>query len=80
MAERPVHPGTITYVDGDTNAVVSVAQAANLPEQSAFAPNAKGIITPIVKVVARSAGSARFVKELGPNDELLRSTTLTVPA
>lgn len=67
------HPGTITYMDGDTNTVISVKPIDTVPESMRFA----GAI-PVVKVVTRTMNAnTREVVEYGPNDELLRSTIQT---
>jgi hypothetical protein len=79
MSEALSHPGTVTYIDGDTNQVVKISQAADLADRSKFAPTKDGP-KPVVKVVARASGQFRYVSEYGPGDELLRTTTLTVPS
>jgi hypothetical protein len=67
------HPGTITYVDADAGSEKALP-VARVPEAMRFAPNAKGVLVPVVRVVARVAGKQRFIRELGPNDEFLRET------
>jgi hypothetical protein len=66
------HPGTITYVDADAQ-TQKVQSAADVPEPLRFADTTSGKV-PVVKVVARIAGGQRFIREYGPNGELLRST------
>jgi hypothetical protein len=70
---RPQHPGTIVYVDGNTNAVVREGPAADVPESVRFADTEQGRV-PVVRVVATTAGDQRFVREYGPAGELLRTT------
>lgn len=75
VSTAPKHPGTITYVDGNTDQVLSVAKIDTVPEAMRFAPGPNGKPVPVVKVVATVAGNQRFIRELGPGDVLLRSTT-----
>lgn len=70
---RPVHPGKITYIDGNTNAVVSTAEISTVPERMRFADTPQGPV-PVVKVIATVAGNQRTIREYGPAGELLRST------
>lgn len=80
MAALPEHPGSVVYIDGDSDKVVLVRLASELATQSAFAETSTGWKA-IVKVVARGgAGALRYVSEYGADDELLRTTTVTVPA
>lgn len=67
------HPGTITYLDGNTHAVVSVEAVENVPEALRFADTPTGKV-PVVKVIATVAGDQRTIREYGPGDQLLRST------
>jgi hypothetical protein len=70
----PKHPGTITYVDGDTGETLSVENVIGLSEEECFAETAAGLV-PIVKVVATMMDeSTREIVEYGPGDERLRST------
>ncbi len=69
----PVHPGKITYIDGNTNKVVSTEDIAKVPETLRFADTPSGKV-PVVKVIATVAGDQRHIREYGPNDQLLRST------
>lgn len=73
MSEPPRHPGTIVYVDGDTGAETE-EDASALPESLRFAETDEGLV-PVVRVVARTAGDRRYIREYGPDGELLRSTT-----
>jgi hypothetical protein len=66
------HPGTITYVDADAH-TEKVRSVADVPDRLRFADTASGKV-PVVRVVARIAGGQRFIREYGPNGELLRST------
>jgi hypothetical protein len=66
------HPGTIVYVDGDTNETTE-EDIANVPESLRFADTDAGPV-PVVRVVARTAGNQRYIREYGPKGELLRST------
>jgi hypothetical protein len=65
------HPGHIVFFENER--VVSVARAASVPESARFAPSASGPV-PVVKVVASRAGAQRFIREYGPEGQLLRST------
>lgn len=73
MATSPAHPGKITYIDGNTNKVVSTDDVAKVPESLRFADTPAGRV-PVVKVIATVAGDQRTIREYGPKDELLRST------
>ncbi len=68
------HPGTITFINGDTNEVISVKPAADLPETMRFATTHDGAV-PVVKVVMRTMDKdSREIVDYGPNGEFLRST------
>ncbi len=71
-AERR-HPGSITYVDGNTDSIVAECPVSEVPESGRFVDTGKGLV-PVVRVVATSAGDQRFVREYGPAGELLRTT------
>jgi hypothetical protein len=71
--QRPQHPGTIVYVDGNTNTVVRETPASEVPESVRYAETDQGWV-PVVRVVATTSGDQRFVREYGPAGELLRST------
>jgi hypothetical protein len=73
VSEQPRHPGTIVYVDGDTGEETT-EDAAAVPESLRFAETEEGLV-PVVRVVARTAGDRRYIREYGPDGELLRSTT-----
>ncbi len=70
---RPQHPGTIVFVDGDTNAVIREVPASAAPDSVRYADTEQGPV-PVVRVVATTAGDQRFVREYGPAGELLRTT------
>jgi hypothetical protein len=70
--KTPKHPGTIVFVEG---AKETVEQAASVPESIRFAPDAKGKLAPVVRVVALTIGDMRTIKEYGADGALLRSTT-----
>jgi hypothetical protein len=72
VSTAPDHPGTIVFVDGDTNEETE-EQAVDVPESIRFAETPEGLV-PVVRVVARTAGTRRIIREYGPNGELLRST------
>jgi hypothetical protein len=67
------HPGTIVFVDGNTNTVVSTDRAADLPAEMRFVETRSGLV-PVVRVVAFTEGGQRTIREYGPAGELLRST------
>ena len=69
-----LHPGKIIFVDGNTDQVVSTREAHEVPESARFAATPSGPV-PVVRVVATVAGDRRFIREYGPNGELLRTTT-----
>jgi hypothetical protein len=60
------------FVDGDTNEE-SEENAADVPESIRFADTPEGPV-PVVRVVARTSGDRRIIREYGPDGELLRST------
>lgn len=70
---KPEHPGKIIYLDGNTQQVVSEANIEDVPESLRFAESADGFI-PIVKVIATVVGDRRYIREYGPDGQLLRST------
>jgi hypothetical protein len=72
VSAAPDHPGTIVFVDGDTNEETE-EQAVDVPESIRFAETPEGLV-PVVRVVARTSGTRRIIREYGPNGELLRST------
>jgi len=78
MSPPPKHPGTITYVDGNTGEE-STSPISEVPEELRFAPDQDGNLVPIVRVVARTAGNQRTIHELGPDGQLLRSTVQIKP-
>jgi hypothetical protein len=68
------HPGTITYVDGATGAVVNAVPATEVPESLRFIER-DGRLVPVVRVVMNQLdASRREIEEYGPNEELLRRT------
>jgi hypothetical protein len=73
MTSAPTHPGSITYVDGDTHHE-QVMPIAQVPPALRFVANAQGQQVPVVRVVATIVGSQRYLREYGPNDEFLRAT------
>ncbi len=74
MSALPPHPGTVTYVDGNTQKVVAVRPASELSERARFAARRGGELVPVVKVVSTKVGKEIHVVELGPGDEPLRRT------
>ena len=76
---KPKHPGTITFIDGKTNKVVSTRKAADLPESIAYAETRKGWV-PVVKVVALQTEDVRFIREYSAKGELLRATQQIRPS
>lgn len=71
--ENPVHPGQITYLDGNTGDVVAVSDVQEVPESMRFVETESGLV-PVVKVVATIVENERLIQEYGPDDEILRST------
>ena len=63
----------ITFIDGNTGAVVATEEASTLPESMRAVQTAAGLV-PIVQVVAHTFGDQREIKEYGAGGELLRST------
>lgn len=74
MTAPPPHPGTIVFVDADTGEERS-QPVASVPEPLRYAPDQRGQLVPVVRVVAQVAGNTRQIHELGPEGQLLRSTT-----
>ena len=70
---KPTHPGTITFVNGDTNVVLSTDPVAAVPEAHRYVEGPRGWV-PVVRVVATTHGRQRTVREYGVAGELLRST------
>ena len=77
MSDKPVHPGTITFVSDDDRE--RVENASGVPESLRFAKNQHGRWVPVVRVVATVAGDQRTIREYGPGGELLRSTVQVKP-
>jgi hypothetical protein len=67
------HPGQIEYIDGNSDRVVKVLTASEVPEAARFAPTTKGLV-PVTRVVATIAGDERTIREYGPDGQFLRST------
>jgi hypothetical protein len=78
MQAKPRHPGSITYVDGDADAIVAECPVAEVPESGRFVDTDAGPV-PVVRVVATTAGDQRLVREYGPKGELLRTTLQVRP-
>jgi hypothetical protein len=74
-ADHPEHPGTVEYIDGNTGRVVRTRDASELPEDRLWV-HVEGRWVPIVRVVAKKYDDDhRVITELGPNNEVLRTTT-----
>ena len=69
----PVHPGTIVYFEGAPEKEVSRMSVSEVPESLRFAQTEHGLV-PVVKVVAYVEGDQRYIREYGPDGELLRTT------
>lgn len=69
----PHHPGTIVFVDGNTDRVVATDRVEDVPPQMRFVETPAGLV-PVVRVVAFTAGDERTIREYGPAGQLLRST------
>ncbi len=67
------HPGFITYVDAEAQ-TERVASVEGLADVLCFAPNDRGELIPVVRVVASLGAEERHILEYGPQGELLRST------
>ncbi|MBK6689053.1 MAG: hypothetical protein IPG45_31590 [Deltaproteobacteria bacterium] len=67
------HPGFITYVDADAQ-TEQVASVEGLADALCFAPNERGDLVPVVRVVASRQADERHILEYGPQGEVLRST------
>ena len=68
------HPGTIVYVDGNTNRTLTTKKIADVPERFRFADGPGGKKLPIVRVVATVVGNMRTINEYGTEGQLLRTT------
>ena len=62
------HPGTITFIDGNTDEVLAVRAAEDVPERDRFVGQ-----TPVLRVLWFVDGDRRLVHEYGPGRELLRT-------
>lgn len=67
------HPGTIVFVDGNTQQVTEEVAASEVPFEIAFVAVA-GQYRPVVRVVAFSTPERRVIRQYGPDGELLNST------
>lgn len=72
-AQEPVHPGTITFIDGNTGKVVAQRDARTMSTETCFAETEHGRV-PVVRVVAYLSGNMRLLKEYGSDGDLLRVT------
>jgi hypothetical protein len=70
--QQPKHPGTVQFVDGETNTVVNEVDAATLPDSIRFEQTRDGYL-PVVKVVAFAEGEGRRLLAYGTGGRLLRS-------
>ena len=73
MTPPPAHPGTIVFVDADTGEE-RTEPVASVPEPLRYAPDERGQLVPVVRVVAQVTGDTRRIHELGPEGQLLRTT------
>lgn len=73
MSATPSHPGTIVFVDENSGREHARA-VAEVPEPLRFAPDEKGELQPVVRVVAKVVGEQRTIREYGVGGEMLRST------
>ncbi len=70
---EPKHPGSIQYIDGQTQQVTHTANISEVPASLRFAETPQGLV-PVVKVVAHQEGDRRIIREYGPDGQFLRST------
>ncbi len=71
--DRPQHPGKITFVDGNTQAIRREADAAELPESIAFVA-VEGQLHPVVRIVDFTSDDQRIIRQYGIDGQLLFST------
>jgi hypothetical protein len=67
-----VHPGTVTFIDGDTGAVVAVTPIAELPESFRYVTTPAGRV-PVVKAVKTTTRDGVVeINEYGPCGQWLQ--------
>lgn len=73
MASSEQHPGTITFLDGNTDQIVDEVAASDVPPEVAFV-EVDGQLQPVVRVVAFTSDDRRTIHQYGAAGELLNST------
>lgn len=72
--EKTSLPEKIVFLDGLTDRVRREERFENVPETIRFAPNARGELEPVFKIVDIAGAEERVIKLLGRDDVVLRST------
>lgn len=67
-------PEKIVFINGLTNEVRREEAFENVPESIRFAPNAEGMLEPVVKIVDVTTEKQRIIKQFGRDGAVLRST------
>jgi hypothetical protein len=67
-------PKCISFVNGITNEVTKEVLFDEVPESIRFAPDAKGNLEAVVKIIETRIGDKRTIRQFGYDDVLLRST------
>lgn len=67
-------PEKILFVNGLTGEVRKEARFADVPHEIRFAPNDKGEIEPVFKIVDITTGNQRIIRQMGRDGSVLKST------
>ena len=68
------HPGTITFVDGNTQQITEQVAASDVPFEIAFVEIEDGAYRPVVRIEDFTSPDQRVILQFGPDGELLEST------
>lgn len=72
--EKPLLPEKIVFIDGLTGEIRREEAFEDVPESIRFAPNARGKLEPVVKIVDVTTEKQRIIRQFGRGDVVLRST------
>ena len=72
--EKSSLPEKIVFINGLTNEIRSEEAFEDVPQSIRFAPNARGELEPVVKIVDVTTATQRIIKQFGRDDVVLRST------
>ncbi len=73
----PPHPGRIQWVDGASGQVLREESADEFPDNIRFAPDARGRMRPIVRLVVTGSGDRREIAQVDADGNVLRRTYQT---